>query len=43
MSWQFDQVAGPYDGVLGGPCWDGEGLLFTQIVAPTENQAETRS
>ena len=42
MSWQFDLVAGPYESSLGGPCWDGEGLLFTQFVAPTGQQALNR-
>jgi gluconolactonase len=30
MSWEFEQVAGPY-GFAEGPAWDGEALLFTDI------------
>ena len=30
MSWEFEQVAGPY-GFTEGPAWDGETLLFTDI------------
>jgi gluconolactonase len=30
--WKFELVAGPYDGLTDGPVWDGEGLLFTQLV-----------
>jgi len=42
MSWQFDLVAGPYASPLGGPCWDGEGLLFTQVVGPTEHGSQNQ-
>src|SRR3972149_6291518 len=34
MSWNFELVAGPYDSPIDGPCWDGQGLLFTQIALP---------
>jgi gluconolactonase len=27
--WNFELAAGPYDGGLDGPLWDGQGLLFT--------------
>ena len=30
MSWEFEQVAGPY-GFTEGPAWDGEAVLFTDI------------
>lgn len=30
MSWEFEQVAGPY-GFTEGPAWDGKALLFTDI------------
>ena len=30
MSWEFEQVAGPY-GFAEGPAWDGEAVLFTDI------------
>lgn len=33
MSWQFELIVEPYDGVAEGPAWDGSGLLFTQIQA----------
>lgn len=42
MSWQFDLVAGPYDTPTDGPCWDGDGLLFTNIVPPTEHGSRNR-
>ncbi len=31
MEWDFELVAGPYDGITEGPAWDGEALLFTHI------------
>ena len=31
MVWQFDQIAGPYNGTTEGPAWDGSGLLFSII------------
>jgi gluconolactonase len=31
VSWQFEQVDGPYGGTTEGPAWDGSGLLFTHI------------
>ena len=31
MSWQFEQVDGPYGGTTEGPAWNGSGLLFTHI------------
>ncbi len=33
MSWEFEQVDGPYGGTTEGPAWDGSGLLFTHIPA----------
>lgn len=30
MTWEFEQVAGPYE-FTEGPVWDGDGLLFTDI------------
>lgn len=30
MSWDFEQVAGPFD-FTEGPAWDGEAVLFTDI------------
>ena len=42
MTWQFDLVAGPYDTPTDGPCWDGDGLLFTNTVPPTTHQASNR-
>jgi sugar lactone lactonase YvrE len=32
MSWQFELVAGPYDGALGGVAWDGQTLLFSAVM-----------
>jgi gluconolactonase len=31
MSWQFELVAGPYQGPTGGVVWDGAQVLFTAI------------
>ena len=31
MAWEFELVAGPYDGATEGPAWDGRALLFTHI------------
>jgi gluconolactonase len=33
MDWNFEPVAGPYDGLLDAPVWDGEGLLFSRVEA----------
>ncbi len=33
MSWNFELVAGPYNGTTEGPVWDGEALLFSHIPA----------
>ena len=33
MSWDFELVAGPYNGTTEGPVWDGQALLFTHIPA----------
>ena len=41
MSWEFERIAGPYNSPLDGPTWDGEGLLFTQLVFPF-NSANNR-
>src|ERR1051325_3902580 len=30
MTWEFEQVAGPY-GFTEGPAWDGKGLVFSDI------------
>jgi gluconolactonase len=30
--WEFQLVAGPYNSPTDGPAWDGEALLFTQLV-----------
>ena len=31
MSWQFERVAGPFEGELGGVVWDGAHVLFTAV------------
>jgi gluconolactonase len=31
MTWQFDTIAGPFTGALGGLAWDGKGMLFTAV------------
>ncbi len=31
MEWDFELIAGPYEGITEGPAWDGETLLFTHI------------
>ena len=31
MSWQFERVAGPFSGVLGGLAWDGKAMLFAAV------------
>jgi gluconolactonase len=31
MTWQFELVAGPFEGPTGGVVWDGAGVLFTTI------------
>lgn len=33
MDWNFDLVAGPFEGLVDGPAWDGEGLLFCLVEA----------
>src|SRR5437899_1545666 len=33
MDWSFELVAGPYDGLVDAPVWDGEGLLFSLVEA----------
>jgi gluconolactonase len=32
MAWEFEQVAGPFDGPTGGLAWDGEALLFSVVL-----------
>lgn len=32
MTWQFDQVAGPYKGRTGGLVWDGKTILFSAVM-----------
>ena len=31
MEWNFDPVAGPFEGLVDGPLWDGEGLVFCLV------------
>jgi sugar lactone lactonase YvrE len=31
IRWNFQRVAGPYKGALGGIAWDGEGVLFSAV------------
>ena len=31
MEWQFELVAGPYEGALGGVVWDGRAVIFSAI------------
>lgn len=31
MAWEFELIAGPYDGPVGGLAWDGETLLFSVV------------
>ena len=31
MTWQFERVAGPFEGATGGVVWDGTAVLFTTI------------
>ena len=31
IRWNFQRVAGPYKGALGGVAWDGEGVLFSAV------------
>ena len=31
MTWNFEQVAGPFPGAMGGVAWDGEGILFSLV------------
>jgi gluconolactonase len=35
MNWNFEQVHGPLGRPIGGLCWDGSGLLFSDIEAST--------
>ena len=32
MSWNFERVAGPFDGFTGGVVWDGEGIVFSAVM-----------
>ena len=32
MTWEFEKVAGPYNGRTGGLAWDGSGMLFSAVV-----------
>ncbi len=41
MSWNFELVAGPYGSPTDSPTWNGEALLFTQVV-PSERAVENR-
>ena len=31
MAWEFEKVAGPYQGRTGGLAWDGKGMLFSVV------------
>ena len=31
MSWQFERIAGPFEGEAGGLLWDGKAMLFTTV------------
>ena len=31
MTWEFEKVAGPYQGRTGGLAWDGSGMLFSAV------------
>src|SRR5882672_6597613 len=31
MSWNFEKIAGPFQGPTGGLAWDGSGMLFSAI------------
>ena len=31
MSWEFERVAGSYEGVADGPAWDGQALFFSLV------------
>ena len=31
MTWEFEKVAGPYQGRTGGIAWDGSGMLFSAV------------
>jgi len=31
MTWNFERVAGPFNGRTGGLAWDGEGMLFSAV------------
>lgn len=31
MSWNYELVAGPYNGMTGGLAWDGSGMLFSAV------------
>ena len=32
MTWEFELVAGPYEGPTGGVAWDGESILFSVVL-----------
>jgi len=32
MTWEFERVAGPYEGPTGGVAWDGESILFSVVL-----------
>ena len=31
MNWEFEKIAGPYQGRTGGLAWDGSGMLFSAV------------
>ena len=31
MTWEFEKIAGPYQGRTGGLAWDGSGMLFSAV------------
>ena len=31
MNWAFERIAGPFEGLVDGPLWDGESLLFCLV------------
>lgn len=39
MTWEFEKVAGPFEGPGGGVAWDGQALLFSIIELGTVNPA----
>jgi gluconolactonase len=32
MDWNFEQIAGPFDGLTGGVVWDGESVFFSAVM-----------